>query len=181
MNAASLARSLAVDGKTIARYLDLLVDLMLVRRLRPFHANTGKRLVKAPKIYVRDSGIAHALLAIASQENLLGHPASGATWEGFVIENLLACAPWNTTPMFYRTTAGAEIDLLLEIPGQGLWAIEIKRGLAARPEKGFSLACEDLKPARSFLVNAGQEQRWINPAAELIGVHALAGLLSGLK
>ena len=132
-NAAQLARGLAVDGKTVVRYLDLLVDLMLVRRLPPFQANVGKRLVKAPKVYVRDSGIVHALLNIGDYEGLLGHPVSGTSWEGFVIENLIAAAPMRTEPLFYRTAAGAEVDLLLEIPKHGLWAIEIKRGLSARP------------------------------------------------
>lgn len=181
LNAASLARSLAVDGKTIARYLDLLVDLLLVRRLQPFHANVGKRLVKAPKVYVRDSGIVHALLNITSRDSLLGHPVSGATWEGFVIENLLACAPWGTIPTFYKTAAGAEIDLLLELPGHGLWAIEIKRGLTARLEKGFYLACEDLKPSRRFIVNAGQDHRSIDATTEVIGLHSLTKLLVALR
>jgi predicted AAA+ superfamily ATPase len=141
-NAAQLARGLAVDGKTIARHLDLLADLMLLRRLQPFRANIGKRLVRSPKVYVRDSGIVHALLNIGDYEALLGHPVSGASWEGFVIENLIAAAPLHTVPMFYRTAVGAEIDLLLEIPRHGLWAIDIKLGLSARPEKGSS------RPAR---------------------------------
>ena len=157
-HAAHLARGLAVDGKTIARYLDLPVDLMLVRRLQPFQTNIGKRLVKSPKVFVRDSGIVHALLNIESHEDLLGHPVVGASWEGFAIENPITAAPAGAVPLFYRTAAGAEIDLLLEIPKHGLWAIEIKRGLSARPEKGFHIACEDLKPARRFVVNSGKER-----------------------
>lgn len=125
LNAANLARSLAVDGKTVVRHLDLLVDLMLVRRLQPFMATVSKRLVKSPKVYVRDSGIVHALLSIADRDALLGHPVAGASWEGFVIENLLDVAPDRTAPFFYRTAVGAEIDLLLDIPGLGLWAIDI--------------------------------------------------------
>jgi hypothetical protein len=179
-NAAQLARGLAVDGKTVARYLDLLVDLMLVRRLQPFQANIGKRLVKAPKVYVRDSGIVHALLNIGDHEALLGHPVSGTSWEGFVIENLIAAAPLRTEPLFYRTSAGAEVDLLLEIPKHGLWAIDIKRGLSARPEKGFFVACEDLKPARRFVVNSGSERRAVNKDTEAIGLHELAAMLGKL-
>ncbi|MGD0616703.1 MAG: ATP-binding protein [Bryobacteraceae bacterium] len=179
-NAAQLARGLAVDGKTVVRYLDLLVDLMLVRRLQPFQANVGKRLVKAPKVYVRDSGIVHALLSIGDYEALLGHPVSGTSWEGFVIENLIAAAPLRTEPLFYRTAAGAEVDLLLEIPKHGLWAIEIKRGLSARPEKGFFIACEDLKPARRFVVNSGTERRAIDKHTEVIGLHELAAVLGKL-
>lgn len=179
-NAANLARSLAVDGKTVARYLDLLADLMLVRRLQPFQSNIGKRLVKAPKVYVRDSGIVHALLNIGDEDSLLGHPIVGASWEGFAIENLLAAAPENAVPLFYRAATGAEIDLLLEIPGHGLWAIEIKRGLAARPEKGFFSACEDVKPARRFVVNSGAERYPIAPDVEAIGLREMAGVLAAL-
>jgi predicted AAA+ superfamily ATPase len=179
-NAAQLARGLAVDGKTVARYLDLMVDLMLVRRLQPFQANIGKRLVRSPKVYVRDSGIVHALLNIADREALLSHPVSGGSWEGFVIENLIAAAPAQTAPLFYRTGAGAEIDLLLETPKHGLWAIEIKRGLSARPEKGFFIACEDLKPARRFVVNSGTERYPVNADTEAIGLRELAGMLAAL-
>jgi len=179
-NAAQLARGLAVDGKTIARYLDLLADLMLLRRLQPFQTNIGKRLVRSPKVYIRDSGIAHALLNIGDYEALLGHPVSGASWEGFAIENLIGAAPLRTVPMFYRTAAGAEIDLLLEIPRHGLWAIDIKLGLSARPEKGFFVACEDLKPARRFVVNSGSERRPVSKDLEVIGVRDLALMLGGL-
>jgi predicted AAA+ superfamily ATPase len=179
-NAAQLARGLAVDGKTVARYLDLLVDLMLVRRLQPFQTNIGKRLVKSPKVFVRDSGIVHALLGIADQETLLGHPVVGTSWEGFVIENLVTAAPLRTAALFYRTGAGAEIDLLLEIPGHGLWAIDIKRGLSARPEKGFYIACEDLKPARRFVVNSGDERYAISEGVEAIGLKELASMLVAL-
>ena len=178
-NAAQLARGLAVDGKTVGRYLDLLVDLMLVRRLQPFQTNVGKRLVKSPKVYVRDSGIVHALLNIGDHEELLGHPVSGASWEGFVIENLIAAAPPQTVPLFYRT-AGAEVDLLLEIPKHGIWAIEIKLGLSARPEKGFFIACEDLKPARRFVVNSGTERYRVDAATEAIGPLEMAEVLAAL-
>jgi uncharacterized protein len=179
-NASQLARGLAVDGTTVARYLDLLVDLMLVRRLQPVHANVGKRLVKSPRVFVRDSGIVHALLSIGDHESLLGHPVVGASWEGFVIESLLAVAPEGTIAGFYRTAAGAEIDLVLEIPGHGLWAIEIKRGLSARPEKGFFIACEDVKPKRRFVVNSGTERYQISEAVDTIGVKDLAAELAAL-
>ena len=179
-NAAHLARGLAVDGKTVSRYLDLLTDLMLARQLQPFQTNAGKRLVKSPKVYVRDSGIVHALLNIGDREALLGHPVSGTSWEGFVIENLIAAAPTRTAPLFYRTAAGAEVDLLLEIPTHGLWAIDIKRGLTARPEKGFFVACGDLQPARRFLVNAGSERRAVDADTEVIGLEELTRMLAGL-
>jgi len=157
LNAAELARSLGVDGKTIAAYLDLLVDLLLVRRLEPWHANLGKRLVKSPKIYVRDSGITHALLGLATMEQLLGHPKAGASWESFVIETMIAAAPAGTTANFYRSAAGAEIDLLLTPPGGRPWAIEIKRSLAPKVEKGFYLACGDIQPEKRIVIYPGTE------------------------
>jgi predicted AAA+ superfamily ATPase len=158
LNASAFARSLGVDGKTVASYLDLLVDLLLVRRLEPWHANVGKRLVKSPKVYVRDSGLAHALLGLSTPEEVLGHPVAGASWEGFVIETLIAAAPDGTRPHFYRTAAGAEIDLLLELPGAATWAFEVKRSLAPSLTKGFHLACADLAPERRIVVYPGEER-----------------------
>ncbi len=181
LNAAELARNLSVDGKTIARYLDLMVDLFLVRRLQPFHANLGKRLVKSPKIYVRDSGIVHALLGIENLDRLSGHPVVGASWEGFVIENLLSVIPWSVKPYFYRTFSGAEIDLLLEVSSDEIWAIEIKRSLSAKPEKGFYVAREDLKPAKSFIVYSGKERYSIGKGVEAIGLKEMATMLSKLS
>ena len=178
LNAAQLARALAVDGKTIARYLDLLVDLLLVRRLSPFHANVGKRLVKSPKVYVRDSGIVHALLGLDDREAVLGHPVAGGSWEGFVIENLLGAAPERVKPWVYRTAAGAEIDLILEMPGGKLWAVEIKRGLAPRLEKGFHHAREDLEPERSFVVYSGNDRYTKGEGVEMIGLGEFALLLA---
>jgi uncharacterized protein len=131
-NAAELARSLAVDGKTIASYLDLLVDLLLVRRLAPLHENIGKRLVKSPRVYVRDSGLIHALLGLDTYDAILAHPIAGASWEGHVVETLLNCAPERTQASFFRTVAGAEIDLVLDFPGGQRWAVEVKRGGARR-------------------------------------------------
>jgi hypothetical protein len=179
-NAAQLARGLAVDGKTIARYLDLMVDLMLVRRLQPYQANIGKRLVKSPKVYIRDSGVVHALLNIRDREALLGHPVSGASWEGFAIETLVTAAPQNASPLFYRTAIGVEIDLLLEMPRHGLWAIEIKHGVSATPRKGFYSACDDLKVTRRFVVNAGHERFNLDAHTEAIGLRKMAEMLATL-
>ena len=157
LNVAQLARNLGVDAKTAQSYIDLLCDLLLVRRLPPWHINIGKRLVKSPKVYLRDSGLAHALLDIGTKETLLSHPVVGASWEGFVIENLLACAGANVQAYFYRSSGGAEIDLLLAWPGGELWAIEIKLSLTPKVERGFHAACEDLVPARKLVVYAGLE------------------------
>lgn len=177
LNAAQLAQGLGVDGKTITRYLDLLVDLLLVRRLSSWHQNLGKRLVKAPKVYVRDSGIVHALLGLKDKETLLGHPIVGASWEGFVIETLLAAAPLETEASFYRTAAGAEIDLVLRLPGGCQWVVEIKRSLTPKLERGFHHACADLQPDRRFVVYAGGERFPIGDNTEAINLTDLGGIL----
>ncbi len=179
LNASRLASGLSVSMPTIVRYVDLLADLLLVRRLPPFHANTGKRLVKSPKVYVRDSGILHALLGIPDHNALAGHPVVGASWEGFVIENLLSVAPERTQASFYRTSGGAEVDLVLDLPKGERWAIEIKRGLTARPEKGFHTACEDLQPARRFVVYSGDTRFPVSRGLDAIGVRELAELVAG--
>ncbi|MEM7370623.1 MAG: ATP-binding protein [Bacteroidota bacterium] len=181
LNASQLARGLAVDGKTIANYLDLLVDLLLVRRLIPFHKNIGKRLVKSPKIYVRDSGVLHALLGIHSREGLYAHPSIGMSWEGFVIDNLLQLAPDFVLSSFFRTQSGAEIDLLLEFPGGEIWAIEIKRSLSPKLEKGFYFAHKDIQPSKSFVVYPGEERYFIHEDIEVISLRALCQLLLQLS
>jgi uncharacterized protein len=157
LNAAKLAASLGVSGQTVARYLDLLVDLMLVRRLPPWHANAGKRLVKSPKVYIRDSGLTHALLNIGSQEDLLGHPVAGGSWEGFCIENLISAAPRGTEASFYRSSAGAEIDLVLKLPAGALWAMEVKRTTSPKVSRGFHIASDDLNAEHRVLVYAGDK------------------------
>ncbi len=180
LNASRLASSLSISAQTVTRYIDLLVDLLLVRRLRPFHTNLNKRLVKSPKVYVRDSGLLHALLGVPDYNALCGHPVVGASWEGFVIENLLAAAPSRTHASFYRTSAGAEIDLLLELPGGKLWAIEIKLGSAPKCEKGFYQAREDVQPDRSFVVYSGHDRYPITTEIEAINVKELAQELAEL-
>ncbi|HXC26030.1 MAG TPA: ATP-binding protein [Gemmatimonadaceae bacterium] len=177
LNAAQLARGLGVDGKTVTHYLDLLVDLLLVRRLPVWHGNLGKRLVRSPKVYVRDSGILHALLGLSSYDEILGHPIAGPSWEGFVIETLLAAAPAGTDASFYRTAAGAEIDLVLTLPGQRLWAIEIKLGKAPTVDRGFHSACADLAPERRFVVYAGEERYPMGNETEAISLLELGEAL----
>jgi uncharacterized protein len=178
LNAADFARGLGVDGKTVASYLDLLVDLLLVRRLSPWHSNMRKRLVRSPKIFVRDSGLVHALLGLRDQETILGHPVVGASWEGFVIETLIGAAPAETVPSFYRTSAGAEIDLVLALPNDRLWAVEVKRSLSPRVEKGFYLACGDLKPDRKFVIYPGADSFPMSDGVEAVGLVTLATAVS---
>ncbi len=137
LNASDLARSPESNTRAIGNYVDLLCDLFLVRRLPPYHANVGKRLVKSPKVYIRDSGMLHALLGIANLIDLTGQPIIGMSWERFVIENLISVLPWRSHAFFYRTQVGAEIDLVIEHGDGSLWAIEIKRSLAAGADRGF--------------------------------------------
>lgn len=134
-------------------------------------------MVKSPRVYVRDSGIVHALLGLESLDDVLGHPVSGASWEGHVIENLLSCAPPNSRAGFYRTTAGAEIDLVMTLPKGRLWAIEIKRSLAPKASKGFWLACEDLEPEARFVVYPGGERYPLKEGLDAIGLLELMGLV----
>jgi predicted AAA+ superfamily ATPase len=156
LNAARVASGLGVSGQTVARYLDLLVDLLLVRRLEPWSGNIGKRLVRSPKVYVRDSGLVHALLAVASTDDLLGHPGAGPSWEGAVIESLTAAAG-DAPAHFYRTAAGAEVDLVFEGRGRKRYAVEIKRSTAPAVSKGFWIGCADMKATESIVTYLGDE------------------------
>lgn len=179
LNAAQLARNLEVTGATIGRYIDLLVDLLLLRRLPPRTANVGKRLVRSPKVYVRDSGLVHALLSTSDKEELLGHPVVGASWEGMAIENLLSVAEDRVRPSFYRTQTGAEVDLVLDWPDGRVWAVEIKRSLAPKITRGMRSALEDLKPDRSFVVYAGEERFRLDTEIEAISLIDLCAELAG--
>lgn len=178
LNVAQLARNIGADVKTARGYIDLLCDLLLVRRLMPWHANMGKRLVKSPKVYVRDSGLVHALLDIETREALLGHPVVGASWEGFVIENLLSCAPASVQSFFYRSSGGAEVDLLLAWPSGELWAIEVKRSLSPKVERGFHAACDDLKPSRKLVVYPGNEAFPLDNDVQAVTLSGLCAELS---
>lgn len=169
-NISTLSRSLGIDSRTVSSHLDLLESLFLIRKLRPWYVNTGKRIVKSPKIYIRDSGLVHELLGVSHLEGLLGHPVVGNSWEGFVIENLLSCAPPRTEPYFYRTSIGAEVDLLLQFRNGDTWAIEIKRGLSPNLTPGFHSALKDLKPAKAFVVYGGEDRYALGPGIEVIGL-----------
>ena len=173
LNAANMARNLEVSGVTVGRYLDLMVDLLLVRRLQPWTFNIGKRLVRSPKVYVRDSGITHSLLNIESYNDLLGHPVVGGSWEGFVIENILSVAPARVQPFYYGTPAGAEIDLILEFSGKEKWAIEIKRSSSPSLSKGFYIACEDVKPQRRYVVYSGKDTFSLGDGITAISLYQL--------
>jgi hypothetical protein len=153
LDQSKLASALAISGQTVGRYIDLLCDLMLVRRLPAWSGNIGKRLVRAPKVYVRDSGLVHALLGLQNLDAVLGHPVAGSSWEGFVIEQLMAAAP-QAQASFYRTSHGAEVDLVLEFKSGDTWVIEFKRSSAPTVSKGFYIAANDIKASRKLLVAA---------------------------
>ena len=177
VNMSNLGRNLDLTGVTISRYLDLLVDLLLVRRLQPWTFNAGKRLVRSPKVYVRDSGIVHALLNIPDLETLLGHPVVGGSWEGFVIENIFSVLPSNVQAFYYGTPGGAEIDLLLEFSAKEVWAIEIKRKSAPVVPKGFQLACEEVGATKRFILYSGSEEFPLTKDTVAIGLHHFLTLL----
>ena len=157
-NASKLASALGVKSVTTSRYLDLMVNFLLVRRLEPWYGNVKKRLVKSPRTYIRDSGLVHTLLQIPNYEVLLGHPIFGKSWEGFVIENIISTLPYGVNPYFYRTSAGAEIDLVLEFGLDDFWAVEIKASRTPVLKKGFHVACEDLNVNKKFIIYPGQEK-----------------------
>ncbi len=172
-NAAHLARGLGVSGVTIAHYLDLMVDLLLVRRLPPRLTSAGKRLVRSPKAYLRDSGLVHALLGLADKEAVLGHPVAGASWEGLVVENVIGMADGRAEASFYRTSGGAEVDLVLTWSDGREWAVEVKRSLAPKLERGARSALDDIKPERAFVVYPGEERYPLAAGVEAIGLASL--------
>jgi predicted AAA+ superfamily ATPase len=178
LDQSKLASALAISGQTVGRYIDLLCDLMLVRRLPAWSGNAGKRLVRAPKVYVRDSGIVHALLGLRDLDAVLGHPVAGSSWEGFVIEQLIAAAP-QAQASFYRTSHGAEVDLVLEFKSGETWVIEIKRSSAPTVSKGFYIAANDVKASRKLLVAAVDSAFAMRDGVEVLNPLMAAELVAG--
>ena len=166
-NGAKIAAGLGVSNPTVRHYLDILQDTFVVRQLPPYHANTKKRLIKSPKVYLRDSGILHTLLHLPESNDLLGHPIVGASWEGWVIEQVLAIVPGTWQASFYRTSAGAEIDLVLARANERI-AIEIKHSLDPRPSKGFWIALADLGAVRAYVIYPGKERYPLAPNVEVL-------------
>lgn len=173
-----LGKSLDVSHTTIKSYLDILTDFYMVRQIQPWAGNTRKRLIKSPKIFIRDTGILHNLLNIPDFDSLLGHPVSGASWEGFVAENIIVNLPDQWQYSYYRTTTQTEIDLVLEGPGNQVWAIEIKRSAAPSLKNRFHKACEDIGATEKFVVYSGSERFPLTKDTEAIG---LIGFLKLIK
>lgn len=158
VNYSKLGANLEIDGKTVTHYIDILIDLLLLRRLEPWHANVKKRLVKSPRYYIRDSGIQHRLLGIDSYDALLSNPILGKSWEGFVIENIHSILPRRAETYFYRTAAGAEIDLVIKMPSSEVWAVEIKHGIAPKLDKHYSQTCDDIGATRKYVLYGGDDE-----------------------
>ncbi len=178
-NASTLAGSLGITAPSVRHYLDILESTFMLRVLQPYSANLGKRLVKSPKVYLRDSGVLHALLNLPDQEALQGHPALGASWEGWVIEQILAQAPEGTRPSFLRTASGNELDLLLELPGGELRAIEIKHSAVPKLGRGFPEALDALKLERGFVVAQVNEPYALSKRATALPLSCLAEIWEG--
>ncbi|CAN5247599.1 hypothetical protein BH23VER1_BH23VER1_09320 [soil metagenome] len=159
----------------LSSHADRLVILDEVQR------NVGKRLVKSPKLYIRDSGLTHCLLRIPDKEALLGHPVAGASWEGWIVENIISLAPDGSECFFYRTAAGAETDLILTLPSGEIWALEVKRGLTPTVARGFYNACDDVKATRRFVVYSGSERYPLSANVEAVGVAEIAALVAAAK
>ncbi|MEE9395567.1 MAG: ATP-binding protein, partial [Methylococcales bacterium] len=158
VNFSKLGESLGVSYKTIKNYIDTLTDFYMVWQIQPWSGNSKKRLVKTSKVFLRDCGLAHRFLNITDFESLLGHPAIGASWEGFIVENVLNHLSNKWRHSFYRTRTQAEVDLVLEGPKKEVWAIEIKRSSAPKVSKGFHYACDDIKATRKFVIYPGKER-----------------------
>lgn len=173
LNSSKLAQSLGVSAPTAIRYIDLLVDLLLVRRLQPWHTNSKKRLIKSPKVYVRDSGLVHTLLGIQTLHQLLGHPVAGGSWEGFILENLASSLRLRAGDLgFYRSSGGAEIDLVFKVDGK-VAAVEVKRSTAPKLSRGFTSACEDIQPHRSYVIHPGPDRFPLGGGVEAISLPEL--------
>lgn len=177
LDQSKLAAALGISGQTVGRYIDLLSDLMLVRRLPAWCGNSAKRLVRTPKVYVRDSGLVHALLGLSDLDALLSHPVAGGSWEGFVIEQLIAAAP-QAQASFYRTSHGAEVDLVLSFRGGETWVIEIKRSCAPTVSKGFYLAADDVHATRKLLLAPVDQPYPMRDGVEVMNPLMAASLLA---
>ncbi|BBO85453.1 ATPase [Desulfosarcina ovata subsp. sediminis] len=170
VNYSKLGANLEIDGKTVSNYIDILSDLLLVRRLEPWHANVKKRLIKSPRYYIRDSGILHRLLGIDQYDALLSNPVLGKSWEGFVVENIHSVLPRRAETYFYRTAAGAEIDLVIRMPSSEIWAVEIKYGTAPKLGRHYSAICDDIGATRKYIIYGGDDEFSVGSGVTVISL-----------
>ena len=181
VNYSKLGANLEISSKTINHYIDILTDLLLVRRIEPWHANVKKRLVKSPRYYVRDSGVLHRLLGIGNYNALLSNPILGKSWEGFVVENIYSVLPRLAEIYFYRTAAGAEIDLVIKMPNAEVWAVEIKYGVAPKLGKHFNQTCKDVGATRKYVVYGGDDAFSIGNDVQIISLPKLLLEIKGIN
>lgn len=177
INFSRLGASLGVSYKTVKNYIDTLTDFYMVRQIQPWSGNSEKRLTKSPKIYLRDTDLAHRFLNTTNFEDLLGHPAIGASWESFIVENILKDLSNKWHHSHYRTNAQAEIDLVLEGPNQQIWAIEVKRSSTPKVTRGFHFACDDVNATRKFVIHPGAERFPLASDIEALGIVEFLELL----
>ena len=177
INASKLGTNLEVSRPKINEYIDVLTGLHLVRRVEPWIKNVKKRLIKSPRYYIKDSGILHRLLGISTYDQLLSNPILGKSWEGFVIENIHSVLPPLAETYFYSTVAGAEIDLVIKMPSDDIWAVEIKYGKAPKLGKHFSQTCDDVGATSRFVVYGGEDEFPIGGGTRMI---SLRGILQKL-
>jgi len=176
-NGNKIAGSIGVSAPTVRHYLDILENTFVVRRLLPYHANVKKRLIKSPKVYIRDSGLLHTLLRIGNFDDLQGHPVLGSSWESFVIEQIIGLLPNHREVYFYRTNAGAEIDLVFFDKKNKPVAIEIKYSLSPAVSRGYWNACEDLSCKKGFIIYPGNERYPVGRNVFAMPVRELARIL----
>lgn len=176
-----IGKSLEVSHTTARNYLDILQDFFMVRQVHPWSGNTKKRLVKTPKVYIRDTGLLHSLLNITSFDQLLGHPVAGASWEGFVMENILNQIPADWTASYYRSSNQAEIDLVLEFGSKEVWGVEIKKSSAPTISSGFHRACEDIGTTKKYVVYSGTDRFPLRGDIEAVGLIEFVGMIAKEK
>ncbi len=181
VNVSKLATNLEVGRAAINHYIDILTDLLLVRRVEPWYANVKKRLIKSPRYYVRDSGILHRLLGIGNYDALLSNPILGKSWEGFVVENIHSVLPRLAETYFYRTAAGAEVDLVIKMPSAEVWAVEIKHGVAPKLGKHYSQTCDDVGATHKFVVYGGDDEFPLGDNVYVISLPKIMEKLTSLQ
>jgi uncharacterized protein len=180
INMSKLGGNLEISGTTVHHYIDVLTDLFLIRQLKPWHGNSRKRLVKTPKIYVRDSGIMHTLVGIRDIDDIVSHLLCGASWEGFVIEQIVQHLPYGAQVSFFGSSDGVEVDLVIENLKCGTIAVEIKRTLSPSISKGFHIACEEIKAAKRFYVIPEGDAYPLGKETDAVGLSAFLKLLPTL-
>ena len=176
-NASKVAVALGVSPPTAKYYLDILEETFIVRQLLPFYPNIKKRIIKSPKVYLRDSGLLHTLFSIGNKEELLGHPVAGHSWEGFVIEQIVNILSKKCKPYFYRTSAGAEVDLVIVKGDKPVLCIEIKLSLSPKPTQGFFNAMNDLNCKEGIIIYPGDDAYSIAQNVKVIPIAKLSNYL----